>query len=395
MKKITLLVIIPMIFMGFTISKKFGDGSWTGTAYNNYTGAPRADNAAVRYCTNCHGDFTINTVGGSVMQIGLPATYTPGTAYPFTVVITHSASDRLKWGFSIKAVNTTNNFVVGTFSTTNPGVVISGTQGTLNTQQTREMHHSPAANTAATNSYTFVNLKWTAPAVPTVAEQNIKFYVVGVAADGSTDETGDYVYNSVSTSSKSTLPITLINFNAKANPKNEVTISWQTEQEINASHFDIETSADGTSWKKITTLRASGNSSTTLKYDYLDTRATRFNGTIYYRLKSVDIDGSSKYSDIRPVFIKNESVIIYNLSNTLLQKSETDIYSIHSPKSAAIQVRVIDANARLLYTTTKNISVGENIIEIPNNRLTNSNAKFYIVEFSTNDFKKSFTKMAF
>jgi hypothetical protein len=394
MKKITLFVIIPIVFMGFTVTKKFGDGSWAGTAYNNYTGAPRADNAIVRYCTNCHGDFTINTVGGSVMQIGLPASYTPGTAYPFTIVINHSAADRLKWGFSIKAVNTTNNFVVGTFSTTNPGVVISGTQGTLNTQQTKEMHHSPAANTPATNTYTFANLKWTAPAVPTIAEQNIKFYVVGIAADGSTDETGDYVYNSVSTSSKSTLPVTLVNFNAKANTRNEVTISWQTEQEINASHFDIETSNDAISWKKITMLKANGNSSSTLKYDYLDTRATRFNGNIYYRLKSVDLDGTSKYSDIRSVFIKNESIVIYNMSNTLLQNSETDIYSVHSPKLTSMQIRVIDANARLLYSAIKNIIVGENIITIPNSKLNSSGANFYIVEFSTNDFKKSFTKMA-
>jgi hypothetical protein len=389
--------------LSFIIAFAFVCMSYTGTKYFNnpvcplsYTSSPNASTGVIRTCalSGCHSDVALNSGGGTVTVSGLPTSYTAGTTYNFSVTISHPTANRAAWGFAIKAVNTTNNWVVGTFATTNANASVKGAAGATATTQTRELSHNGAPVTAVQMSYTFTNLSWTAPALPGVNDNNIKFYVVGNAADNSGDEVGDFIYSNVYSISKSVVPITLVNFTANTNNKNVVNISWQTEQEINASHFDVETSSDAVTWKKITTMPASGNSSSPLKYNYTDSRPLRFNANVYYRLKSVDIDGTFKYSDIKSVIIKNEDVVIYDLTSTLLEKNTNDMYSIRSKKAFPMNITVVDASARILYSTIKNINEGENTIEIPRSKLS-TGSKFYVVQFIANGFKKSFTKMTF
>ncbi len=145
-----------------------------------HTGATPGVNCA----TSCHTGNPLNAPGGSVGVNGLPANYTPGTVYPFTLSINHGAANRLRWGFSIRAVGTANNDV-GTFSTISPSN--AGVNGT-------ELSHLNAPFTPASNTFTFNNLRWTAPASPTPQEQTVTFYFVGNAANGDNNNTGDFIY---------------------------------------------------------------------------------------------------------------------------------------------------------------------------------------------------------
>ena len=148
-----------------------------------YTGADGV------YCTQCHSTNPLNSAGGSVIVSGLPINgYTPGTAYAFSLSTTHSVADRRRWGFSIVARNSQNQ-TVGTFSENNANAGING----------NELSHLPAIATAALSNYTFNNLTWVAPATPTIDDQNITFYYVGMAANGS-GTSGDFVYASTVTS---------------------------------------------------------------------------------------------------------------------------------------------------------------------------------------------------
>lgn len=91
----------------------------------------------------------------------------------------------------------------------------------------------------------------------------------------------------------STVPLRLINFSATE--KNCVlSFNWKTADEQNTSHFDLEQSADGISFRKAGTVLAQGNGSGQ-DYSYL---ATQDNTTVYYRLKMVDMDGAFKYSNV-------------------------------------------------------------------------------------------------
>lgn len=75
-------------------------------------------------------------------------------------------------------------------------------------------------------------------------------------------------------------------------------LKWSTASEQNSSHFDLESSNDGTNWKIITTNSASGNSNEELHYSYID---YNLNELTYYRLQQFDIDG--KFETYGPIII--------------------------------------------------------------------------------------------
>ncbi|MFN5334533.1 MAG: choice-of-anchor V domain-containing protein [Bacteroidota bacterium] len=153
----------------------------SGSAPGGFTGAEGVTCNTI----GCHGGNALNSTGGSVVINGIPATYVPGAKYDFTVTINHGSANRNRWGFAMKAVS--NGNPVGTFSESNPNVFINSFDS--------EIGHSSAPTTSSSNTYTFTNLSWTAPSLPSPAEQNITFYVAGNAANG-IGSSGDFIYTS-------------------------------------------------------------------------------------------------------------------------------------------------------------------------------------------------------
>jgi hypothetical protein len=79
----------------------------------------------------------------------------------------------------------------------------------------------------------------------------------------------------------------------------DAAISWTTVSELNFDHFDIEYSSDASNYTKVGSVKAN-NIATGSSYSY---RYTQPAGYGYYKLRMVDKDGSSKYS---------QSVAMYN-----------------------------------------------------------------------------------
>jgi hypothetical protein len=91
------------------------------------------------------------------------------------------------------------------------------------------------------------------------------------------------------------LPIELISFNANCTD-GVVDLTWQTASEYNSSHYDLEYSRDGATWKAVNSQPAAGNSTNLLTYSYTDAHVSE--GDNYYRLTQVDIDGTEKTYDV-------------------------------------------------------------------------------------------------
>jgi pimeloyl-ACP methyl ester carboxylesterase len=89
------------------------------------------------------------------------------------------------------------------------------------------------------------------------------------------------------------IPVTLTAFTGRL-VGNAVQLKWNTAQEINASHFEIERSEDGTRFVKIGRVEAKGNTSSGSDYGFADPLFKT--GANYYRLKQVDADGRFTYS---------------------------------------------------------------------------------------------------
>ena len=93
-----------------------------------------------------------------------------------------------------------------------------------------------------------------------------------------------------------TIPLSLIAFDATKLPNNTNRLTWITVNEQNVSHFDIERSGDGLNFVKIGETKAVGNTKAQQTYAFNDN--TPLSILSYYRLKTTDLDGSSTLSKV-------------------------------------------------------------------------------------------------
>ncbi|HLI94180.1 MAG TPA: T9SS type A sorting domain-containing protein, partial [Puia sp.] len=91
-----------------------------------------------------------------------------------------------------------------------------------------------------------------------------------------------------------TLPVDFVSFSATRG-NGTVQLVWNTTNEINNSHFEIERSANGTSWEAIGDV-AAGTPSLDHSYTYTDEAAPA--AQAQYRIRQVDIDGNYQYSKV-------------------------------------------------------------------------------------------------
>jgi SdrD B-like domain/Secretion system C-terminal sorting domain len=103
------------------------------------------------------------------------------------------------------------------------------------------------------------------------------------------------------------LPVKFAEFTAKPQG-NQVVLNWTVAEQINVKSYEVETSTDGITFTKFTTVAATTNISDS--YSAIHTKPAP--GINYYRIKSVDNDGRVNYSQIRIVnFGKSGEIVIY------------------------------------------------------------------------------------
>ena len=96
------------------------------------------------------------------------------------------------------------------------------------------------------------------------------------------------------------LPVEMVSF--EGNVINDVNVlEWETASENNSDYFDVEWSMDGEIWRTIGDVKASGNSTESINYNF--THHNYQKGFNYYRLVQVDIDGKSEIYG--PIVIDN------------------------------------------------------------------------------------------
>jgi hypothetical protein len=96
----------------------------------------------------------------------------------------------------------------------------------------------------------------------------------------------------------SPLPIDLLSFHAW--PVDDVVrVEWSTATETNNAGFAVERSTDLASWEEVAYVAGAGNSQTVISYIATDMRP--ISGSAYYRLKQIDLDGTTDISPVRHV----------------------------------------------------------------------------------------------
>src|SRR5690606_18361945 len=153
------------------------------------------------------------------------------------------------------------------------------------------------------------------------------------------NENGTYTFYQLSTNNglasyttTTVLPVSLSSFTASIGANGQSKLIWSTSSESNNKGFDILRSTDGANFEVIGSVSSkalNGNSNETLLYEYVD--ANPANGTNYYRLKQIDLNGASSLSEIKSV-------------NYMLSAADVSIY----PNPATDFVNVKSEGARLL-----------------------------------------------
>jgi len=152
------------------------------------------------------------------------------------------------------------------------------------------------------------------------------------------------------------LPLVFLLFNARCE-EGRVLLTWKTAQEQNTSHFNIERSANGTSWSVIGGQPAAGNSTDQRSYSFADNDPAQ---NSYYRISEYDLDGRTQYSRVLQSLCDMREV--FSLwPNPVHDKVVINI--VTSSASQAI-IKIFDSKGALVKVQKSTVSPGSNQVTI-------------------------------
>jgi hypothetical protein len=141
------------------------------------------------------------------------------------------------------------------------------------------------------------------------------------------------------------LPVTVVSYDAKLNTNGTVQLTWLTASETNNSYFELQRSTDGITFTTIGKVTGAGNSTQEKRYDFID--LSPLAGTNYYKLLQYDKDGKKTDLGVRSVKVllkENELTVYPNPSNGIVNVS----FDINSYQ----KVELVDLTGKILMTKT-------------------------------------------
>lgn len=197
-----------------------------------------------------------------------------------------------------------------------------------------------------------------------------------------------YIFPYVSSSADgcSVLPVSIFNFGGTIK-NNQAYLNWSTAVENNNKGFYVERSKDSRSFESVGFVQGAGNSSHITNYSYTDVSLKDINvSTTYYRLKQVDADGTSAYSNVislnleniqnagklklYPNPVKNAATVELSLENASNVKAQ--LISRDGKVLLNIDKGVLNKGIQQFYINTQNIAKGSYILRVTINDKTYS-----------------------
>ncbi|HET8573794.1 MAG TPA: T9SS type A sorting domain-containing protein [Edaphocola sp.] len=135
----------------------------------------------------------------------------------------------------------------------------------------------------------------------------------------------------------SPLPIKMSLLKGKLTKDDHVSLSWDTYEEQNNYHFEIQRSRDGLKFVTIDSLFPKGRSNNNITvYSYLDKKVV--NDRVFYRLRQVDNDGRISYSNVVYLAVKGDKDIIVKIHPNPAKTSVMVHVQGNIPSGAEIQL---------------------------------------------------------
>ncbi|MFO7526455.1 MAG: M12 family metallo-peptidase [Ignavibacteriaceae bacterium] len=161
------------------------------------------------------------------------------------------------------------------------------------------------------------------------------------------------------------IPVELVSFTAEKSV-NGITLKWKTASETNNSGFSIEKSFDENNFEAVAFIEGKGTTTDPNQYTFTDYQLSV--GTIYYRLKQIDYDGTYEYSNVINVDVATPTTFILNQNHP----------NPFNPSTKFTFELPVDASVKLIIYNT----IGQQVAEVVNTEL---NAGRHEYEFSSSN----------
>jgi hypothetical protein len=178
----------------------------------------------------------------------------------------------------------------------------------------------------------------------------------------------------------------LFSFAASVN-KNDVTLNWTTESEINNAGFEVERqslSSGKDIWAKIGFVEGNGTTNEPKHYTFFDRKLNT--GKYNYRLKQIDYNNRSVehfLSDVVTVGVPKKYAISQNYPNPFNPTTKIDF---EIPNDSKVSIKVFDILGRKITSLVNGfIEAGYHTIEFDGSNFASG---MYFYRIHTNGFEK-------
>ena len=182
---------------------------------------------------------------------------------------------------------------------------------------------------------------WTIPTTPRDVD-NANDWIGFQSANASNDRYWTFGSDNVAVKiDQIVLPIELMYFQASFEVEG-ISLEWATASELNNESFVIQRAIDGITFIDIETIPGAGTSEESIFYNYIDVNSNE--AISYYRLKQIDYNGQSSYSNIISIE-KKYSKILFNmipLNNNIWE------CKVRGNQNTELNYMIISINGRIL-----------------------------------------------
>ena len=158
-------------------------------------------------------------------------------------------------------------------------------------------------------------------------------------------------------------------------------LKWSTASEVDNDYFILSRSLDGvTGWNELAEVQGAGNSSTTKHYNDMDEKAP--SGTSYYRLETVEFDGTRKVAS-QVISLERERnefefIEVYPVPTTSIVNAEFNSVA----DQGSFTYRVFDTQGKVIFSKQQDVVGGTNLIQVD---MTYFSAGAYFLSIANGD----------